>query len=98
MSALSELSETVERLSHIILYLMIPFSGVFLPLYYVPTIYREPLQLFPLIDAVEYFHHGYYGPLMKTYYHLTYTIVTSTALLVFSLALTRLAIKRVQLN
>jgi len=33
MAALAELSETIERISHIVLYLMLPFSGVFIPVF-----------------------------------------------------------------
>jgi len=98
MAALAELSETVERVSHIVLYLMLPFSGVFIPLYAVPEKYRELLLYFPLVDAVEYFHHGYYGSRMPTYYHIYYTIFVILAITLFGYALTNIAIRRVQLN
>lgn len=98
MAALAEMSETVERMSHIILYLMLPFSGVFIPLYTLPTIYRDALMYFPLIDAVEYFHHGYYGDRMQTYYNMPYTVIAILALTFFAYRLTELAIRRVQLN
>lgn len=97
MAGLSEMSETIERLSHIILYLMLPFCGVFVPLFTVPQPYREPLLLFPLIDAVEYFHYGYYGSAIPTYFHLPYTIFSLGAFTVFAMALTKIAIRRAQL-
>ena len=96
MAALAELSETIERISHIILYLMLPFSGVFLPLYVVPQQFRELLLYFPLVDAVEFFHSGYYGPRMPTFYDLSYTLITIAFMLLFSLALINIAIKRAQ--
>lgn len=98
MAALAELSETIERVSHIILYLMLPFSGVFLPLYAVPEQFREILLAFPLVDAVEYFHKGYYGDRMPTYYHLGYSIFVILAMTLFGLALINIAIRRVQIN
>lgn len=98
MAALAELSETVERISHIILYLMIPFSGVFIPLYAIPERFREMLLYFPLVDAVEYFHAGYYGARMPTYYHLGYTMFLTLAMTLFGYAITNIAIRRVQLN
>jgi len=98
MAALAELSETVERVSHIILYLMLPFSGVFLPLYAVPEQFREMLLYFPLVDAVEYFHSGYYGHRMLTFYNLYYTIFAILGMTLFGYALTGLAIRRVQQN
>ena len=98
MSALAEMSETIERVSHIILYLMLPFSGVFIPLYVLPGNFREILLYFPLVDAVEYFHSGYYGNRMPTYFHLGYSISVICALTLFGLALTNIAIKKVEHN
>ena len=98
MAALAELSETIERISHIILYLMLPFSGVFIPLYAVPQKFREILLYFPLVDVVEFFHSGYYGSRMPTYYHLGYSMLVILALTLFGYALTNIAIRRVQLN
>jgi capsular polysaccharide transport system permease protein len=98
MAALADLSETVERVSHIVLYLMLPFSGVFIPLYAVPEQFREILLYFPLVDAVEYFHSGYYGDRMTTYYHLGYSIFVILAMTLFGFGLTNIAIRRVQSN
>lgn len=98
MAALAELSETIERISHIILYLMLPFSGVFLPLLAVPEQYRELMLYFPLVDAVEYFHSGYYGARMDTYYHLRYTLFAILAMNLFAYALTTISIRRVQMS
>ncbi|WP_175720817.1 ABC transporter permease [Burkholderia anthina] len=98
MVALSELSETIERVSHVILYLMLPFTGVFLPTYLLPPQIAEMLTYFPLVDAVEYFHHGYYGARMSTLYYLDYTVVVLTFFTLFSLSMAHFAIRRVQLN
>ena len=98
MAALADLSETIERISHVIIYLMLPFSGVFIPAYVVPPQYREQLLLFPLVDAVEYFHGGYYGPKMAVFYHLPQTIVSTLALTLLGYALMAIAIRRVQIE
>lgn len=98
MAALAELSETIERVSHIILYLMLPFSGVFIPLYAVPDQFRNILLYFPLVDAVEYFHKGYYGSRMPTYYNLGYSILAIIAMTLFGYSLTNIAIRRLQLK
>lgn len=96
MAALSDLSETIEKISHIILYLMLPFSGVFLPAYIVPEPYRGYLLYFPLVDTVEYFHRGYFGNRMPTYYHLGYTAFVLLAMTVFGYMLTYVAIGKVR--
>jgi capsular polysaccharide transport system permease protein len=97
MGALSELSETIDRISHIILYLMLPVSGVFMPAFMVPTQYRDVLLLFPLVDSVEMFHAGYFGARMMTYYSIPYTMAINLCLTFAGLLLANIAIRRVKI-
>lgn len=96
MSALAELSETIEKISHIVLYLMLPFSGVFVPTFIIPEPFRGYLLYFPLIDAVDYFHHGYFGSSVPSYYHISYTLFVCTAITLFGLAISGIAINKVK--
>lgn len=98
MAGLAELSETIEKTSHIILYLMLPFCGVFFPTFLVPEPYRSYLLYFPLIDAVDYFHHGYFGPTVPSYYHLGYTVLALLGMTLFGLAISGVAIRRVKVT
>jgi capsular polysaccharide transport system permease protein len=98
MAALTELSESFERVSHIITYLMLPFTGVFFPLFLAPPQYRNILLDMPLVDAVEFFHSGYYGHRMPTYYHLYYTIFMILAMILFGYLLTNISIRKIQLT
>lgn len=97
MGALSELSETIDRVSHIFLYLMLPFSGIFLPAHLVPDQFRDLLLLTPLINCVEMFHAGYFGDRMVTYYSIPYTMSINLLMTFAGLVLTNLAIRRVKL-
>ena len=96
MAGLAELSETIEKTSHIILYLMLPFCGVFIPTFMVPEPYRSYLLYFPLIDAVDYFHHGYFGSSVPSYYHLEYTTLMLLGMTLFGLAISGVAIRRIR--
>ncbi len=96
MGGLSEVSEVVEKISHIILYLMLPFSGAFFPAYIVPEPTRNYLLLFPLADCVEFFRYGYYGDSFPCYYHLGYTVACNLALTLFGLAMMTYAIRKVE--
>jgi capsular polysaccharide transport system permease protein len=98
MAGMAELSETIEKTSHIILYLMLPFSGVFIPTFLVPEPFRHYLLYFPLIDAIDYFQYGYFGDLVPAYYHLGYTIFTLIGLSFIGLAISGAAIKRVKVS
>lgn len=97
MGALSELSETIDRISHIILYLMLPVSGVFVPVSIVPAQYRDALLMFPLVDSVEMFHAGYFGARMTTYYFVTSTIAMNLCMTFAGLLLVNIAIRRVKM-
>ena len=96
MAGLAEISETIEKTSHIILYLMLPFTGVFFPTFVVPEPYRSYLLYFPLIDAVDYFHHGYFGPSIPSYYDMRYTLLVLLGMTLFGLAISGVAIRRVK--
>jgi capsular polysaccharide transport system permease protein len=96
MAALAEFSDAIERTSHIILYLMLPVSGVFIPAYTVPEKFREILLYFPLVDAVEYFHAGYFGYRMETYYDIPYTVFAILVMTLFAYSLTNLSIRKVK--
>ncbi len=98
MAGLAELSEAIEKTSHIILYLMLPFCGVFIPTFIVPEPYRGYLLYFPLIDAVDYFHHGYFGSGVPSYYHLGYSVIVLLGMTLFGLAISGVAIKKVSIN
>ena len=97
LGALSELSESIERVSHIILYLMLPFTGVFVPAHLVPPQFRDAFLLTPLINCVEMFHAGYFGDRMQTFYDVPYTMVANLLLTFAGLVLTNHAIRRVKL-
>jgi capsular polysaccharide transport system permease protein len=97
MGALSEMSETVDRISHIILYLMLPFSGIFLPAYLVPAQFRDALLLTPLINCVEMFHAGYFGDRMHTYYSIPYTMAINLLMTFTGLLMIQIAIRRVKM-
>lgn len=98
MAGLAEMSETIDKTSHIILYLMLPFSGIFIPTFLVPEPYRSYLLYFPLIDAVDYFHHGYFGSQIPSYYHIPYTIFILLVMTLFGLAISGVAIKKVKIS
>lgn len=80
IGGLAEISEIAERLWHVASYFMLPISGAFFPLYIVPEPLRSYLMLSPLVDGVEFLHHGYYGFRMQTYYNLKYAIIVDLVL------------------
>lgn len=98
MGALSEMSEVIDKISHVILYFMLPVSGAFIPTYILPEPLRGYLLLFPLVDCVEYFRHGYYGVDMETYFDIEYTVVVNLFFTFFALALMTKAVRKVEIQ
>lgn len=94
MGALSEISEVLEKISHVILYFMLPVCGAFVPAYVVPEPLRDYLLLFPLAQCVEYFRSGYYGLEMKSFFNIEYIFFANLILTFFSMALVKYAVRR----
>lgn len=94
--AMSELSDVMEKVWHIVLYFMMPVSGSFFPLEIMPEGVRQLLLLFPLVDATEYFRSGYYGPNFPSYYNMPYTVVTILFLTLVGLSLISIASRRIE--
>lgn len=97
MAGLSEISEGVEKTSHIILYLMLPFSGIFFPAYILPESIQNYYIMFPLVGAMEYMHDGYYGNQMETYYDVTYIILGNLIFTLFGYVFSLIAVKEIRI-
>lgn len=74
IGALSERSELVEKLWSPVSYIMIPLSGAFFMMYWVPGEFREVLLYSPPVNNVEIIRSGYFGAGIPAYYDLSYSI------------------------
>lgn len=90
LAALSVRFETVERLSNLVTYLLIPISGSFIMAAYVPAEYRDYYLMIPFPHAIEMVRAGIFGEFVKTYYTPIYPIAWGTALVFLGLILLRL--------
>ncbi len=91
MSALAIRYETIERLSNLVTYLLIPISGAFIMVAYVPEKYRDYYLLIPFPHAIEMVRAGIFGEFVKTYHVPWYPIAWGTGLVFLGLVLLRLA-------
>ncbi|MFN4011495.1 MAG: ABC transporter permease [Pannonibacter sp.] len=85
IGALSERSEVVEKIWNPLSYIMIPLSGTFYMVSWLPEPFREYIILIPQVSAVEYIRHGIFGPTVATYYNLPVAIYTSAVITVLGL-------------
>jgi len=86
-SALALRYELFERVAPVLQYAMIPLSGVFTMVAWVPPTYRTVLLLVPIPHAVEMVRAGMFGEFTATTYHPVYAISWAAGLNLLGLLL-----------
>lgn len=87
LAALAMRFEVLERLTSVISYVMIPFSGAFIMVDWIPPQWREAYLLVPLPHGVEMVRGGVFGEFTHTYYHPAYAFAWGGALIFAGLVL-----------
>lgn len=87
LSALAIRFEAVERMNNLLLYLMIPLSGAFFMVEYIPQNYREYYLYIPFPHAIEMVRAGIWGEFIPTHYTPWYPIAFGGVLVFFALIL-----------
>lgn len=96
VGALSERSELIERVWHVVTYLLFPLSGAVYMVDWLPKAAQETLLWLPMVHGVEMLRHGYFGDVVPTYESPSYFALCNLILTMVGLALTREAGRRVQ--
>lgn len=96
VGAISERSETFERVWHVVTYLMFPLSGAMFMVHWLPKAAQEAILWLPMVHGVEMIRHGYFGNIVPTYEDPAYFAVVNLALTLIGLALVRESGRRVQ--
>ena len=86
LGAMSESSETVEKLWHPFAYILFPLSGAAFLVSALPPVAQEFVLLLPMVHGVEYLREGYFGSQITALYDLEYMALWNTALTLFGLA------------
>jgi ABC-2 type transport system permease protein/capsular polysaccharide transport system permease protein len=89
VGALSEKTEIVERVWHVVQYLMIPLSGSFFMADSLPEQARDILLYIPTVNCAEMIREGYFGPGYRWHYDYKYLLAVNSALLLLGLAQVR---------
>jgi capsular polysaccharide transport system permease protein len=74
LSGLAMRFELMDRLVPVLTYAMIPLSGAFFMVGWLPAQYREAFLLVPLPHGIEMVRAGVLGEFVHTYYHPLYAI------------------------
>ena len=89
IAPLSEMSEVVEKIMPITVYLAIPISGTFTMVSWVTPSLREYMLYSPMINGIEMMRYGLFGDLVEPYYNPWNPILVSLVVLMIGLALCR---------
>ena len=89
LGALSESSETIEKLWHPAAYILFPLSGAAFLVNALPEPAREYILLLPMVHGVEYVREGYFGSQVTAHYDMVYMALWNIGLTVLGLAQVR---------
>lgn len=96
--ALAELFEFMERIVGVITYIMVPLSGVFYMVAWIPAGFRRFVQVLPFIHPVEMLRSGYFGEFVPTYYDTGYAVSWAAGLTFIGLVLVQFVRNRVEID
>ena len=96
VGALSERSETFDRVWHVITYLLFPLSGAAFMVNWLPTAMQKVVLLLPMVHGTEMIRHGYFGNIIPTHEDPLYFAEINICLTIVGLALIRETGRRVQ--
>lgn len=89
-ASLSEISNLVEKFNGPVQYFMLPFSGCFFMVDWLPSSTQQIAVYLPLVSAYELIRGGYFGPEVNTYGSASYVLGCSIIVAGIGLALFRL--------
>ncbi len=87
IAPLSEMSEILEKLLPVTVYLAIPFSGTFNMVSWLPPAAQEVVLWSPMVSAMEMIRSGLFGHSVRPYYDVTVPIVGTVICMIIGLAL-----------
>lgn len=96
VGALAERSDFVERIWHPLAYFMLPISGAFFMVDWLPRAAQDVMVWVPLVNCVEMVRHGFLGNAVRTYEDPAFMILVNLALSLLGLALMRETARRVE--
>ena len=89
LGALSEMSETVDKLWHPMAYFTFPLSGAAFLVDSLPQKAQELILYLPMVHGVEYVREGWFASRITAHYDMPYMAMINAGLTVVGLALVR---------
>jgi capsular polysaccharide transport system permease protein len=87
VGAISERSETFERVWHVVTYLLFPLSGAAFMVDWLPTGAQKVVLWFPMVHGTEMLRHGYFGNVVRTHEQPEFLIVANLVITLIGMAM-----------
>jgi capsular polysaccharide transport system permease protein len=95
-AALAEIFDFVEKFVQIVTYILIPISGAFYMISWIPPFARKYALALPFVHCFEMIRRGFFGEFVTTYYNPLYAMAWATGFTIIALLLTRFVRDRVE--
>jgi capsular polysaccharide transport system permease protein len=89
LAPLSELSDVLEKLMPVTVYIAIPFSGTFTMVSWLAPEFQKFMLYSPFVSPMELIRHGIFGDRVDAIWDLTVPICSTMVLMVIGLGLCR---------
>ena len=96
VGAISERSETFDRIWHILTYLLFGVSGAGFMVAWIPQAAQDIVLWLPMVHGTEMVRHGYFGTAVPTFENPLYFMIVNLILTFIGLALVRETGRRVE--
>lgn len=98
MTGLVMMFEMFERVVGLISYVIIPVSGAFFMVSWLPHGFRKVVLLIPFVHGVEMIRAGVFGEFVETHYNAPYAIFVGALLIIFGLLMIASAMDRIDVE
>lgn len=96
IGSLSMLSESVDRVWHVLSYLFLPISGAFFMVDWLPSSAQKLVLWIPIVNCTELLREGIFGISVRAHYSIPYVIVSCIVAMLPALYLNRYVSNKVE--
>lgn len=90
--------EVMERLVPVISYMLIPISGAFYMVSWLPASVREYVLYIPFVHGIELIRRGVFGEFVPTYYDVPYALLVGAIMIIFGLLIISASRDRIEVE
>jgi capsular polysaccharide transport system permease protein len=89
IGSVSTVSESFDRVWHVLTYLFLPLSGAFFMVDWLPKHLQAWALLIPTVDCIELLRDGYFGTYVHPHFDLPYTVAVNAVVTLVGLVLVK---------